>query len=136
MADHAELQSVHILIAAQRQADQVVADARALAAQVAGDTDVQRAEMLSEARIAASRIRQQADQEADSVRAQAAVNAERLLDEMKAKAPLEAQARFTYFTVMGDAIHAQLRAMLAGLEEAIASYEARADQPPNQPPYS
>ena len=114
----------------------MIADARALAAQVAGDTDVQRAEMLSEARAQASRIRRQADQEAEQITSQAKAEAGRLVDEMKAKAPLDAQARYTYFTAMGDAIHAQLKAMLAGLEEAIASYEARADQPPEQPPYS
>jgi cell division septum initiation protein DivIVA len=111
-----QLQGVHVLIAAQRQADQVIADARALAAQVAGDAEVHRDKILAEAEDDASLIRVHASQDAS-----------RMLVETRAKAPLEAQARYAYYRALGDALSAQLAAVLMSLQAAVTAYEAQGE---------
>ena len=116
------VQGVHVLVAAQRLADQLAGEARLLAAQVAGDAEVRRDKILAEAEADAARIRRHAEQDADQVFAEAREAGVR-----------EAQDRCDYYRSMGDALCAQVAGTIAGLSQTVAGYEAQPAEPPGKP---
>ncbi len=114
------VQGVHVLVAAQRMADQLIDEARVAAAQVAGDAEVRRDKILAEAEADAARIRQHAMQDADQMFAEAREAGSR-----------EAQDRYDYFRSMGDALCAQVAGTIAGLSQTVAGYESQPAEPPD-----
>ena len=130
MTDGPDWQGVRILVEAQRQADLAVADARMLAAQVLEDARVLSLQVAGDAAVHRDKVLAEAQDDASRIREQAAEDASRMLVETRAKAPLEAQARYAYYRALGDALSAQMLTTLASLQAVIEAYEAQEEPVP------